>query len=130
LKHLNHKDGRRHPREQEPGGEGQEELETMVTNYPPSIASHEGLRTTSGQTQEDGFGGRMLEWLRQTFCSLHGHDTMLHFQQTHMSLRCVSCGHETPGWSLDEVPPTVTIRGDARRLAMVRPQLVSARRIA
>jgi len=46
-----------------------------------------------------------------------------------MSLRCVSCGHETPGWSLNEVPPTVTVRGDARRLAIPRPHLV-ARRIA
>jgi hypothetical protein len=108
----------------------------MVTNYPQSIASHEGRRTTNGrhatsaQAQEIGFGGRMIDWLRQAFCSLHGHDTMLHFEQERMSLRCVSCGHETPGWSLNEVPPTVTIRGDARRLAMVRPQLVSARRIA
>ena len=102
----------------------------MVTNYPRSIASRESVRTASEPTQEEGLGGKMLDWLRQTFCSLHGHDTMLHFQQERMSLRCVSCGHETPGWSLNEVPPTVTIRGDARRLAIVRPQLVSARRIA
>jgi hypothetical protein len=100
----------------------------MVTNYPRSIASHESLQTTSGKAQEEGFSGRVMDWLRQTFCSLHGHDTMLHFQQERMSLRCVSCGHETPGWSLNEAPPTVTIRGDARRLAIVRPQLVSARR--
>jgi hypothetical protein len=101
----------------------------MVTNYPRSIALREGLQT-SGKTQEDGVGSRVMDWLRQMFCSLHGHDTMLHFQQERMSLRCVSCGHETPGWLLNEVPPTVTIRGDARRLAIVRPQLVSARRIA
>ena len=102
----------------------------MVTNYSRSIASHEGLRTTSGQALEEGFGGRVMDWLRHTFCGLHGHDTMLHFQDQRMSLRCVSCGHETPGWSLNEVPPTVTIRGDARRLAIARPQLVSARRLA
>ena len=101
----------------------------MVTNNPRSIASHEGLQT-SGMAQEEGVGSRMMDWLRQMFCSLHGHDTMLRFQRERMSLRCVSCGHETPGWSLNEVPPTVTIRGDARRLAMVRPQLVRARRIA
>jgi hypothetical protein len=47
-----------------------------------------------------------------------------------MSLRCVSCGHETPGWELNEVPPTVTVRGDARRHVIARPQLVSERRIA
>ena len=28
----------------------------MVTNYPHSIASHEGLRTTADRAHEDGFG--------------------------------------------------------------------------
>jgi hypothetical protein len=102
----------------------------MVTNYPQSIASHESLRKTSAPAQEEGLGVRVFDWLRQAFCSLHGHDTMLHFQQERMSLRCVSCGHETPGWALTEARPTVTIRGDARRHTIARPHLVSARRIA
>jgi hypothetical protein len=72
----------------------------------------------------------MMDLLRQMFCALHGHDSLLHFEQERMSLRCVSCGHETPGWELNETPPTVTVRGDARRHALARPQLVRARRIA
>jgi hypothetical protein len=55
---------------------------------------------------------------------------MLQFQQDRMFLRCVTCGHETPGWELNETPPNVTIRGDSRRHTLVRPQLISARRIA
>jgi hypothetical protein len=102
----------------------------MVTNYPHPIATHEGLRTTTGAAHSAGSGGRVLDWLRQAFCGLHGHDTMLHFEQERMSLRCVSCGHETPGWELNEVPPTVTMRGDNRRQALTRPQLMRARRIA
>jgi hypothetical protein len=102
----------------------------MVTNDPRSMASRENRRAVSQPMQEEGLGGRILDWLRQAICGMHGHDTMLHFQQERMSLRCVSCGHETPGWSLNEVPPTVTIRGDARRLAIPRPHLVAARRIA
>jgi hypothetical protein len=102
----------------------------MVTNYPHRIASHNKLRTNSGDTQEEGFGNRAFDWLRQMFCGLHGHDTMLRFEQERISLRCVSCGHETPGWSLNETPPTLTARGDNRRRALARPQLVSARRIA
>ena len=66
-----------------------------------------------------------MESLRQMLCGLRGHDTLLHFEDERMSLRCVSCGHETPGWELNEVPPTVTVRGDARRHALARPQLVS-----
>ena len=102
----------------------------MVRNDAQSIVSRGGLRAVPEPMQEDGFGGRVIEWLRQTYCSMHGHDTMLHFQQERMSLRCVSCGHETPGWSLDEAPPTVTIRGDARRLTIARPHFVAERRIA
>jgi hypothetical protein len=102
----------------------------MVTNYPHAIASHERLRANSDDAHADGFGGRALEWLRQAFCALHGHDTLLHFQQERMSLRCVSCGHETPGWSLNKTRPTITVRGDNRRHAMARPQLIGARRIA
>ena len=100
----------------------------MVTNY-PRMASHEGLRS-AGEAYAEGVGGRVFGWLRQTLCGLHGHDTLLHFEQERMSLRCASCGHQTPGWELNEVPPTVTVGGDARRHAITRPQLVGARRIA
>src|SRR2546428_6296714 len=101
----------------------------MVTNYPQSIASHEdGMQATTDDGQTDGFG--VMDRLRQLFCGLHGHDTLLHFDKDRISLRCVSCGHETPGWELNEVPPTVTIRGDKRRHALARPHLISARRIA
>ena len=108
----------------------QEEQEAMVTNYPHSIASHEDVEAAAGESSADGLGGRVIDRLRQMYCGLHGHDTLLHFEQERMFLRCVSCGHETPGWELNETPPTVTLRGDARRHALARPQLVSARRIA
>jgi hypothetical protein len=101
----------------------------MVTNY-PQMATHGRLRMNTGATQSQGLGGRVLDWLRQAYCGIHGHDTMLRFEQGRMSLRCVSCGHETPGWELNEAPPTVTMRGDSRRHALVRPQLVDVRRIA
>ena len=96
----------------------------MVTNYP--MASRGG-ETADNHAHTDGPG--VLDRMRQMLCGLHGHDTLLHFEQDRMSLRCVSCGHETPGWELTEAPPTVTVRGEARPTAM-RPHLVSARRIA
>jgi hypothetical protein len=55
---------------------------------------------------------------------------LLHFEDERMSLQCVSCGHETPGWELNEARPTVTVRGDARRHVISRPQLISTRRVA
>jgi hypothetical protein len=93
------------------------------------MASHEGLRT-SDRSASGGWLESLSERLRHVFCGFRGHDTLLHFEDERMSLRCVSCGYETPGWELNEVPPTVTVRGDARRHALVRPQLVRERRIA
>lgn len=69
------------------------------------------------------------EAIRQALCGLRGHDRLLHMGEHSMTLRCASCGHDTPGWDLNEVPPTVTVRGDARRHRLHRPRLI-ARRIA
>jgi hypothetical protein len=102
----------------------------MVMKYPHAIAPQEGLRTTADDARAEGFSARVMIVLRQMFCALHGHDMLLHLEQERMSLRCVSCLHETPGWELNEAPPTVTIRGDARRHAAARPQLIGTRRIA
>ena len=101
----------------------------MVTNYPHPMTAHEGLQTTDSTVRTGGFD-RVLDLLRQMFCGLRGHDSLLHFEDERMSLRCVSCGHETPGWELNEVPPTVTVRGNARHHVLTRPQLISVRRIA
>jgi hypothetical protein len=100
----------------------------MVTNYP--VAAHHRLHTTGSDTHGDHFGIRLMEWVRQSLCGLTGHDTLMHYEADRITLQCVSCGHETPGWSLTEAPPTVTVRGDARRHALRQPHLVRARRIA
>jgi len=69
--------------------------------------------------------------VRQMLCGLHGHDTLLQFEQDRMFLRCVSCGHESPGWELNEVPPTVTVQREPRaQPQLVQAQLVGARRVA
>ncbi len=78
----------------------------------------------------ESLGERVLDSLREAYCGMHGHDSLLQFESGRLCLKCVSCGHETPGWELNATRPTVTVRGDARRHALVRPQLVSARRIA
>lgn len=68
---------------------------------------------------------------RQTLCGLHGHDNLLQFEQERMFLKCVSCGHESPGWELSDTPPPRPVaREEARRLSFVPPQLVGVRRVA
>ena len=101
----------------------------MVTNYPHRVASREALTETDAH-REDGLGIAVIDKVRQVFCGLHGHDNLLQFEQDRMFLRCVSCGHESPGWELTEAPPTVTAADETRTHTLVRPQLVGERRIA
>jgi hypothetical protein len=72
----------------------------------------------------------VFDWLRQTMCGLHGHDTLLQFEHERMFLRCVSCGHETHGWELDRARPAVRLRAETPRKAIAGPQLVAERKIA
>jgi len=101
----------------------------MVTNYPHTVAS-EGDMASRGVTHGEGIGERVIDRLRHLMCGLHGHDTLLQFEQGRMFLRCVSCGHETPGWEVKDATPPITTQAEGRRHAMARPQLITERRIA
>ena len=102
----------------------------MVTYYPQPVTSRESLERGNGTHRaEESLATRVLNQVRQSFCGMHGHDSFLQFERDRMFLRCVSCGHESPGWAIDRTPPTVKIRDDARRPAVSR-HLVGVRRIA
>jgi hypothetical protein len=102
----------------------------MVTHYPHRITSDDALVETGSDRADDGFVTVVAGRIRQVFCGIHGHDNLLRFERDRICLKCVSCGHETPGWELTETPPTVSARPEPRRQTIVRPQLVGARRIA
>ena len=40
------------------------------------------------------------ETLFQARCGLGGHTMAFRFEKTRMSLQCLSCGHNTPGWTI------------------------------
>ena len=82
----------------------------MVTNYP--IASRDGV-SAANHAHTDGPG--VLDRMRQMLCGLHGHDTLLHFEQHRLSLRCASCGHETTGWTIAEDGSRARAIAPARR---------------
>jgi hypothetical protein len=103
----------------------------MVSNFPRLSVSSDEFTSRPEQTpQAEGFGERVLDRVREAFCGLHGHDSLLQFRQDRMFLKCVSCGHESPGWELNETPPTAIDQADRQPQAIVRPQLMRARRIA
>jgi hypothetical protein len=46
--------------------------------------------------------------IRHAVCGVLGHDTLLQFEQHRLSLRCASCGYQTAGWTIGDIPS----RGD------------------
>jgi hypothetical protein len=78
-----------------------------------------------------GIGARILTWASQLYCGLHGHNHMRQFAKRRMFLHCVSCGHESPGWTLPNSSPRLLVREDMRPNRIVgRSQLADTRRIA
>jgi hypothetical protein len=41
-----------------------------------------------------------LHNLQQLMCGLRGHDEVLCFERRRLALKCLSCGHESAGWTL------------------------------
>jgi hypothetical protein len=42
----------------------------------------------------------MMKWLRKRWCGWRGHDVELQFKGRTMKLHCLSCGHDSPGWTV------------------------------
>jgi hypothetical protein len=84
------------------------------------------------ETHGEDLSSRVMERVRQVLCGLHGHDRLLQFGEDRMFLRCVSCGHETPGWEINEAPPIAAGHGHRSPSAapLMQPQLIGERRVA
>jgi hypothetical protein len=67
--------------------------------------------------------------LRQVMCGLHGHDSLVQFEHDRMFLRCVTCGHETHGWELNDRPAR-PVRVETRRPTLAHAPLLGERKIA
>ena len=69
---------------------------------------------------------RVFDVVRQFVCGLHGHDELLHFEPRRLSMRCTTCGHETPGWEL-KAPAA---RPSVQKPRVLRLPLTGHRRVA
>lgn len=69
---------------------------------------------------------RASNLLRQFVCGLHGHDTFLNYEKSRLSMRCITCGYETPGWDLKAAPRP----GTESKPRVLRLPLVGHRRVA
>jgi hypothetical protein len=44
--------------------------------------------------------GSSVAWLRRARCGLSGHAMVLRLEPDRISLQCLSCGEQTPGWTI------------------------------
>lgn len=58
---------------------------------------------------------RLGVWVRQSLCGLNGHDKYLHVDGSRVTLRCVGCQHESPGWDTGDRAYQLTYAGDPSR---------------
>ena len=69
---------------------------------------------------------RLLRTLHSTWCVVNGgHYKVLHTEPDRMALRCVACGHTSPGWAVGSQRLARTIPADPERLRAGRSRLVA-----
>ena len=86
------------------------------------------IRLTADQTVTSGIlaalrsgWARFTRWLQTSWCVLNGgHFKVLHTTPRNMALRCVACGHTSPGWDVGTPRFARTIPGDPDRLRVRR----------
>ena len=93
-----------------------------AANCSPQVASAVEPITPDAE----GLATAVLDRIGQFVCAIHGHDQVVQFAEGRMYLRCVSCGHESPGWQMPERTPVLKFKGFVQPEADVRP----ARRVA
>jgi hypothetical protein len=69
---------------------------------------------------------RVIRLLQSAWCVINGgHYKVLHTEPDRMALRCVACGHMSPGWAVGSPRVARTIPSDPERLRAVRRPMVA-----
>lgn len=92
----------------------------MVTNYPQQLSAAADVTREAAASLMTRAMGR----LGQLLCGARGHDAVLHFEAKRVTMRCTSCGHDTPGWELNGRGPRQRFEGDKRHHQLVTTRLV------
>jgi hypothetical protein len=84
--------------------------EAQATQFTTAFPS---LRTRGRSVSEQT--SRVGTWLRQSLCALQGHERYLHVDGSRVTLRCVGCQHDSPGWDTGDRAYQRTYAGDPNR---------------
>ena len=72
-------------------------LERLPSTWAPA---HEIASAVWSRLTADAI--RVAQRFRRAKCGLGGHAMVLHFEPHKMSLRCMNCGEQTPGWAIHD----------------------------
>ena len=71
----------------------------LLERVPAAWAPAQGfLETLRSRITADTIG--LAERVQRARCGLTGHAMVLHVQPQRISLRCMDCGEQTPGWTI------------------------------
>ena len=72
---------------------------------------HSPVRTAEQSTPGllSRLAGQVSRFWSQTWCGMHGHLILLHFEPNKLSLECGLCGYHSEGWEVGRVPPRRSI---------------------
>ena len=91
------------------------------------------IRIAEARTGANGRAGRealpshsvwraTVAWLRSLWCRVNGgHYKVLHTAPDRLALRCVACGHMSPGWEVGSPRVARRTPADRERLQVRRP---------
>lgn len=65
---------------------------------------------------------RILQGAGQVWCELFGHHVLLRYQPERLSLECLHCGYESPGWELSSRLRCQTVQSVHVHDGIARPQ--------
>ncbi len=72
------------------------------------------------------FRTRLIRVLQSAWCVVNGgHYKVLHTEPDRMALRCVACGHTSPGWAVGSPRLARTMPADPERLRVARSRMVA-----
>jgi hypothetical protein len=49
---------------------------------------------------------------KRLICAISGHEEYVHFEKNRMYLQCVTCGYESPGWTIEGRLPVLPFRSN------------------
>lgn len=97
-----------------------------MTNYPQQLTAAPAARQFANESEENGLFSlftRAVEFVSQRFCAVRGHDSVLHFEENRVLLRCTSCGYDSPGWEVNERRPRVRYAKADKHRFVLEPAL-------